>query len=105
MIYLYLLVGIGLSFYIAGFFEDFIIKNCTNCGKEGKLTAICLQYSCFAPGLGLKRKPLGVIHDHFLCSECHKIEFQNYREAMYGDLERLARKIVRDSGRTDCPKT
>lgn len=69
---------------ISGVFETWIIKECTSCGKKGKLKSLCHLYEAIANNLqpsivGYKYR-LGVIHRSILCKDCmEKILKKIYR--------------------------
>lgn len=67
--------GLVVIAFFCGVFETWIVKNCTSCGKAGKLKALCHLYegilSNLTPnifGYGIKR--LGVMHTSILCERC-----------------------------------
>ena len=56
--------------FLCGFFESFIVKECTECGKHGKTTPLCWRYEGAARGAGLVGFRLGVLHSVHLCEKC-----------------------------------
>lgn len=62
--------GMAFIAFLSGVFENIIVKKCTDCGNEGKTTALCWQYEYMASKPGLSHKPWGVTHSCHLCEKC-----------------------------------
>ena len=70
-----LLFAIIAASIFCGTFESFIVKQCTNCGRDGKTRAVSNYYSiignCFPNKFrGLKHYKLGVLHHYHFCKKC-----------------------------------
>lgn len=65
---------LGITAFLSGFFETWIVRRCTKCGGPGPLSALCHLYAGLLPG-GRPRhlfamQRLGVMHEHILCEKC-----------------------------------
>lgn len=76
-------LGMLFIFFCCGFFENWLIKECTNCHKKGSTSAVCWMYEVFAPGPGLQKFKLGCIHSHFLCSACMDLCLDEHFRIMF----------------------
>ena len=64
------LVAVVFGAFICGFFESFIVKECTDCGRKGKTTPLCWRYEGAERGAGIVGFRLGVLHRVHLCEKC-----------------------------------
>lgn len=68
-----IVVTVIITLVFSGFFETWIVKECTWCGAKGKLTAIS-HHGAIELGQGfrgpLQRESFGVIHKNIVCQLC-----------------------------------
>ena len=103
-IFVVVLISIALVLLVlfaSGWFETSIVKQCTACGKGGKLQPLSHFFEALYEGKlvsifgypGSKRKPFGVLHNHILCELCRgkvfrSIQARNQILAQVGDQVR-----------------
>ena len=90
MTILIIVFGLFALLGISGVFETWIIKECTSCGKKGKLKSLCHLYEAIANNLqpsivGYKFR-LGVIHRSILCKDCYEEVVKKVQRIIYGKI-------------------